>query len=101
MRLRVDSYEDLGQQPNGIFSVRSTVTFFIRGLNPTQATRAALTEIILFGVSQDACGVVIRPCPCPIPIGLWGWTSLPAADQQTLINMAERQVTRLLLGEPE
>jgi hypothetical protein len=94
--LRIDDYEDLGQQPDGAFRARGDVTFIIRGWSAIQATRAALTQIILFGVSQDAGGIVVRPGTGPVPVGPWGWTSLSTADQQTLIDMALRQVTRLL-----
>ena len=98
--LTILDYEDLGQQPNGSFDARGEVIFTIRGWNPIEATRAALTQIILFGVTQDAGGVVVRPGSGPIPVGPWGWESLSPADQQTLVDMAVRQATRLMTRMP-
>jgi hypothetical protein len=99
--LRIDDYKELGQGADGFYMTDGQVTLTIHGWTATEASRAALTQIILFGITQDAGGIVIRPGSGPVPVGPWGWRSLTADDQQILTDMAIRQVTRLLTRLPE
>jgi hypothetical protein len=100
--LRIDYYEDLGQRPSGLYWSRTNFTLTIRGWTAAalQATRAALTQIILFG-TEDPCGVAGCPGSGPVSEGPWGWTSLSPADQEALTALALRQATKLLTRLPD